>query len=129
VLLRREGWDVNGARFSRLYKESGLPLRRKPPKRRVKAKLRDGGCAVGDPASIRVDQGIEIISRDRDLSADTRNVTLDDAVRNRANRSKLPGRTQPRRSASFRGGALCHSVVLFDRSILSFKSRSASLTV
>jgi putative transposase len=42
VLLRREGWDVNGKHVYRLYKELDLQLRRKPPKRRVKAKLRDG---------------------------------------------------------------------------------------
>ena len=137
VLLRREGWDVNGKRVYRLYKELGLQLRRKPPKRPVKAKLRDGRCAascsnevwamdfvhdhlatgsklrilavvdtfsrfspavvprfgfrapdvievlervcseVGYPASIRVDQGSEFISRDLDLWAYTRNVTLD----------------------------------------------------
>lgn len=137
VLLRREGWDVNGKRVYRLYKELGLQLRRKPPKRRVKAKLRDGRCAascsnevwamdfvhdhlatgsklrilavvdtfsrfspavvprfgfkapdvievlervcseVGYPASIRVDQGSAFISRDLDLWAYTRNVTLD----------------------------------------------------
>lgn len=46
VLLRREGWDVYGKRVYRLYKELGLQLRRKPPKRRVKAKLRDGPCAA-----------------------------------------------------------------------------------
>jgi len=45
-LLRREGWDVNGKRVYRLYKELGLQLRRKPPKRRMKAKLRDGSCAA-----------------------------------------------------------------------------------
>ena len=137
ALLRREGWDVNCKRVYRLYKELGLQLRRKPPKRRVKAKLRDGRCAascsnevwamdfvhgqlatgsklriltvvdtfsrfspavvarlgfrapdvievlerlcseVGYPASIRVDQGSEFISRDLDLWAYTRNVTLD----------------------------------------------------
>lgn len=128
---------MNGKRVYRLYKELGLQLRRKPPKRRVKAKLRDGRCAascsnevwamdfvhgqlatgsklriltvvdtfsrfspavvarlgfrapdvievlerlcseVGYPASIRVDQGSEFISRDLDLWAYTRNVTLD----------------------------------------------------
>ena len=41
VLLRREGWDVNPKRVYRLYKEMGLQLRNKTPKRRVKAKLRD----------------------------------------------------------------------------------------
>lgn len=39
MLLRREGWDVNAKRIYRLYKEMRLELRRKPPKRRVKAKL------------------------------------------------------------------------------------------
>jgi putative transposase len=146
VLLRREGWDVNGKRAYRLDKELGLQLRRKPPKRRVKAKLRDGRCAascsnevwamelppfgrclrlvhdplatgsklriltvvdtfsrfspavvprfgfrapdvievlervcseVSYPGSIRVDQGGKFISRDLDLWAYTRNVTLE----------------------------------------------------
>jgi putative transposase len=39
VLLRRE--DVNPKRVYRLYKEMGLQLRNKTPKRRVRAKLRD----------------------------------------------------------------------------------------
>jgi putative transposase len=42
VLLRRHGWVVNPKRIYRLYKELGLQLRNKVPKRRVKAKLRDG---------------------------------------------------------------------------------------
>jgi putative transposase len=41
VLLRREGWAVNHKRVARLYREMGLQLRNKSPKRRVKAKLRD----------------------------------------------------------------------------------------
>lgn len=41
VLLRREGWIVNAKRIYRLYKELGLQLRNKVPKRRVKAKLRE----------------------------------------------------------------------------------------
>lgn len=40
VLIRREGWTVNPKRNYRLYKEMGLLLRNKVPKRRVKAKLR-----------------------------------------------------------------------------------------
>jgi putative transposase len=40
VLLRREGWKVNPKRVCRLYREMGLQLRNKAPKRRVKAKLR-----------------------------------------------------------------------------------------
>jgi putative transposase len=34
VLLRREGWNVNKKRIYRLYKEQGLQLRNKSPKRR-----------------------------------------------------------------------------------------------
>jgi putative transposase len=40
VLVRRDGWMVNPKRIYRLYKEMGLQLRNKTPKRRVKAKLR-----------------------------------------------------------------------------------------
>lgn len=42
VLLRREGWEVNAKRVYRLYREEGLQLRNKTPKRKVKAKLREG---------------------------------------------------------------------------------------
>ena len=41
VLLRREGWLINQKKTRRIYKELGLQLRNKIPKRRVKAKLRD----------------------------------------------------------------------------------------
>lgn len=137
VLLRREGWQVNAKRVYRLYRESGLQIRNKTPKRRVKAKLREGrmpatrtneawamdfvhdqlatgrklrvltivdtfsryapaieprfsfrgadvvevlervGREVGFPATIRVDQGSEFISRDLDLWAYQRDVVLD----------------------------------------------------
>ena len=138
VLLRREGWRVNPKRVYRLYREMGLQLRNKTPKRRVKAKLRerpaaghaserdlgDGlrprsarhrpqaarahdrrhvlallagdrsrgsafrgadvvevlervGRQVGFPKTIRVDQGTEFVSRDLDLWAYQRGVTLD----------------------------------------------------
>src|SRR5690242_13921374 len=40
VLLLREGWRVNHKRVCRLYREQGLQLRNKSPKRRVKAQLR-----------------------------------------------------------------------------------------
>ncbi len=42
ILLRREGWAINPKRVYRLYTEMGLQLRNKAPKRRVKAKLREG---------------------------------------------------------------------------------------
>ena len=41
ILLRREGWEINAKRVYRLYTEMGLQLRRKTPKRRVKARLRE----------------------------------------------------------------------------------------
>jgi putative transposase len=137
VLLRREGWAVNGKRVCRLYREMGLQLRNKSPKRRVMAKLREGRSAatapnqvwamdfvhdqlfdgrkirvltvvdtftrlspaidarhsyrgadvvealelaareVGYPETIRVDNGPEFISRELDLWAFLRGVTLD----------------------------------------------------
>ena len=137
VLLRREGWRVNPKRIYRLYREMGLQLRNKTPKRRVKAKLRNDrqpatranqtwamdfvhdqlatgrklrvltivdtfsrfspaveprfnfcgadvvevlervGRQEGFPAVIRVDQGTEFVSRDLDLWAYQRGVTLD----------------------------------------------------
>ena len=40
VLLRREGWTVNHKRVDRLYREEGLGLRRKRPKRRRAAMAR-----------------------------------------------------------------------------------------
>ena len=137
VLLRREGWPVNAKRVYRLYRELGLQLRNKTPKRRVRAKLRNDRCSatrsnetwamdfvhdqlatgrklrvltildifsrfspaleprfnfsgadvvrvlegvckeVGFPATIRVDQGSEFVSRDLDLWAYQRGVTLE----------------------------------------------------
>jgi putative transposase len=38
VLLRREKWRVNVKQVYRLYREMGLQLRNKTPKRRVQAK-------------------------------------------------------------------------------------------
>lgn len=137
VLLRREGWRINHKKTYRVYREMGLQLRNKTPRRRVKAKLRDDRqvatrpnetwamdfvhdqlatgrkirvltvvdtfsryspaidprlsyrgedvvrvldkvCAdVGYPMMIRVDQGTEFVSRDLDLWAYARGVTLD----------------------------------------------------
>ena len=137
VLLRREGWRLGQNKTRRVYRELGLQLRNKTPKRRVKAKLREDrktasrphetwamdfvhdqlatgrklrvltivdtfsryspaleprftfrgadvvevlervGRETGFPASIRVDQGTEFVSRDLDLWAYQRGVTLD----------------------------------------------------
>jgi putative transposase len=137
VVLRREGWAVNHKKTRRIYRQLGLQLRNKTPKRRVQAKLRgDRKSAshanetwamdfvhdqlatgrklrvltiidtfsrfspaveprfsfrgsdvvevlervagqVGVPRTIRVDQGSEFVSRDLDLWAYQRGVTLD----------------------------------------------------
>ncbi len=137
VLLRREGWPINVKRVCRLYREMGLQLRNKSPKRRVKAKLRNdrtmpigpndiwamdfvhdqlfdgtkiriltvvdtctrlspaidvrltyrGGDVVdtlervalelGYPKTIRVDNGPEFVSKELDLWAYMKGVTLD----------------------------------------------------
>jgi putative transposase len=50
VLLRRKGWRVNHKKIRRIYKELGLQLRSKTPKRRVKAKLREDRCAATWPS-------------------------------------------------------------------------------
>lgn len=48
VLREREGWAINIKKTYRIYRELGLQLRNKTPKRRVKAKLRyDRVEAVG----------------------------------------------------------------------------------
>lgn len=41
LLLRREGWPLGQNKARRIYRELGLQLRNKTPKRRVRAKLRD----------------------------------------------------------------------------------------
>jgi putative transposase len=40
VMLRREGWMLNQKKTRRIYREMGMQLRNKTPKRRVKAALR-----------------------------------------------------------------------------------------
>jgi putative transposase len=52
VLLRREGWPVNVKRVCRLYREQGLQLRNKSPKRRVKAQLRSDRSQATAPNQI-----------------------------------------------------------------------------
>lgn len=52
VLLQREGWLDNAKRVYRLYREMGLQLRNKSPKRRVKAKLREDRSPAAAPNHI-----------------------------------------------------------------------------
>ena len=49
TLLRREGFAINQKKTRRIYRELGLQLRNKTPKRRVKAKLRDDRRAATRP--------------------------------------------------------------------------------
>ena len=49
ILLRREGWHVNAKRVYRLYREEGLVLRRKRPKRRRNAQRRQPTVAPTRP--------------------------------------------------------------------------------
>lgn len=52
VLLRREGWQLNQKKTYRIYKEIGMQLRNKHPKRRVKAKLREDRTEAVEPNDI-----------------------------------------------------------------------------
>lgn len=52
VLLRREGWAINQKKTHRVYKELGMQLRNKTPKRRVKAKLRDDRAEAVGPNDV-----------------------------------------------------------------------------
>jgi putative transposase len=49
ILLRREGWLVNHKRVYRLYREDGLSLRLKRPRRNVSAASRERQPAAGAP--------------------------------------------------------------------------------
>jgi transposase InsO family protein len=49
VLLRREGWQLGQNKTRRIYRQLGLQLRNKTPKRRVKAKLRNDRTAATQP--------------------------------------------------------------------------------
>lgn len=49
VLLRREGWTVNAKRTYRLYKEEGLVIRPKTPKRKRSCRYRGERTEIGAP--------------------------------------------------------------------------------
>jgi transposase InsO family protein len=52
VLLRREGWRVNHKRVYRLYRDEGLAMRKKPPRRRVACLKRDAvSCFIATTGS------------------------------------------------------------------------------
>ena len=52
VLLTRAGWGVNVKKVYRIYKELGMQLKHKTPKRRVKAKLRDDRVEAVGPNEV-----------------------------------------------------------------------------
>ena len=52
VLLRREGWPVNAKRVHRLYREEGLAIRPRPPKRKRAWRYRQGRPALGGPNEV-----------------------------------------------------------------------------
>ena len=49
IVLRRDGWRINQKKTRRIYRELGLQLRNKTPKRRVKGKLREDRCNATRP--------------------------------------------------------------------------------
>jgi putative transposase len=52
ILLRREGWTVNHKRTYRLYREEGLAIRSKRPKRKRAWRYRQGRLEVGGPNEV-----------------------------------------------------------------------------
>ena len=52
ILLQREGWPVNHKRTYRLYKEEGLSIRSKVPKRKRAWRYRQGRPEVGGPNEV-----------------------------------------------------------------------------
>jgi len=52
ILLRREGWVVNHKRTYRLYRDEGLSIRPKLPKRKRAWRYRQGRPAIGGPNEV-----------------------------------------------------------------------------
>lgn len=52
ILLQREGWPVNHKRTYRLYREEGLSIRSKAPKRKRAWRYRQGRPEVGGPNEV-----------------------------------------------------------------------------
>ncbi len=83
VLLRREGWVVNHKRVRRMYREEGLAIRTKSPKRRRAAMVREVGvlrrlvAERGKPQRITCDNGPEFVSLQLDQWAYWARVKLD----------------------------------------------------
>ncbi len=52
ILLRREGWEVNHKRTYRIYRDEGLSIRSKLPKRKRAWRYRQGRPAIGGPNEV-----------------------------------------------------------------------------
>src|SRR5688572_30851051 len=52
ILLRREGWPVNHKRTYRIYKEEGLSIRPRLPKRKRAWRYRQGRPEIGGPNEV-----------------------------------------------------------------------------
>ncbi len=52
ILLRREGWKVNHKRTYRIYRDEGLSIRVKLPKRKRAWRYRQGRPAIGGPNEV-----------------------------------------------------------------------------
>lgn len=52
IMLRREGWQVGKNVVYRLYREEGLCLRTKRPRRRKMAVHREAGCMATRPPAL-----------------------------------------------------------------------------
>lgn len=52
ILLRREGWKVNHKRTYRIYRDEGLSIRSKLPKRKRAWRYRQGRSAIGGPNEV-----------------------------------------------------------------------------
>jgi len=67
MLLRHEGWQRNLKKTYRVYRELGLQLRDKTPKRRVKAKLRNDRRPATRRNETRAMDVVSSSGRDGDL--------------------------------------------------------------
>lgn len=52
IVLRREGWDVNHKRTYRIYRDEGLSIRPKPPKRKRAWRYRQGRPTIVRPNEV-----------------------------------------------------------------------------
>jgi putative transposase len=52
ILLRREGWGMNHKKIYRLYREEGLSIRPKTPRRKRACRYRQGRPEVGGPNEV-----------------------------------------------------------------------------